>query len=331
MKYTIITAAAILLGVALYAGIHGAYEYHIPNEVRIQFQKWKLAQKRLYGSPSEDHYRLSVFYKNLLMINAHNAQGHSHTLTINQFADLTKEEFLAKYTGGLIPPAETAEEESNLSTVGLPPSIDWTTRGAVTPVKYQGQCGGCWAFSSTGALEGLKAISGQGLTSMSEQQLMDCTLTIGNFGCKGGYPHNSFRYVAQNGIEAESTYPYQARVGPCRANPSQSVFKVRTYFMIKRFDNDALQAAVAIQPVSVLIDASSIMFYKGGIVSAGCGQRVNHAVLAVGYGFQGQMFWKVKNSWGSNWGERGYLRIQRNTGQGPAPCGINSYTSRPSL
>ena len=328
----IIATTAILLGVVLYAGIYQAHQTEIPEEVRIQFQKWKRSQNKLYGSPSEDNYRLSVFYKALKMINAHNAGGHSYTLGINQFADLTKEEFLAKYTGGLVPPDETAEVQSNQSTVGLPPSIDWTTRGAVTPVKYQGQCGGCWAFSTTGAMEGLKAIAGQGLTSLSEQQLMDCTLKMGNFGCRGGYPRNSFKYVAQNGIEAESSYPYQSRVGPCRANPSKYVFRVRSFLAVGRLDNNGLQVAVANQPVSVLIDASSIMYYKGGIVGAGCGQRINHAVLAVGYGnTNGTPYWKVKNSWGTSWGEAGYIRIQRVGGVAPAPCGINIYASRPVL
>ena len=331
----IIATTAILLGVSLYAGISQSQYTEIPQEVVTQFQEWKRSQNKLYRSPSEDHYRLSVFYKNLRMINAHNAGGHSYTLAINRFADLTLEEFKVKYTGGLVPPAETAREDISLSTEGLPASIDWTTRGAVTAVKDQvtpNHCQACSAFATTGALEGLKAISGRGLTSMSEQQLLDCTTNMGNFGCRGGYPHIDFKYVSKAGIEAESSYPYQGVVGTCKHNPSKSIFKISSFSYVPYLDNDALQAAVATQPVSVLIDASHLLYYSGGIVSSGCTQTIDHAVLAVGYGTDGgKMYWKLKNSWGTNWGENGYLRLIRKTGRGRTPCGINEYATRPIL
>ena len=331
MKYAIITATAILLGVALYAEIHQVHESGIPEEVRAQFLHWKLSENRLYASPSEDEYRLAVFYQNLQMINAHNAGGHSYTLAINQFADMTREEFSAKFTGGPSKRSPRTSEPTQLSTVGLPASIDWVSKGAVTPVKYQGQCGGCWSFSSTGALEGLKAIKGHGLTSLSEQQLMDCTSGYGNHGCSGGTTLNAFNYVIQHGIEPESDYPFKFKVGHCRANPAIFVpFKIHSVGWAKKYDNNALQAAVAQQPVSAEIDSRTLQFYKGGILSShGCTQAVDHAILVVGYGNAGGLYWKIKNSWGARWGENGYFKLARRTGFGTTACGLNLYPEWP--
>ena len=333
MKYAIIAATAILLGVALYAGIHQAHQAEIPQEVRAQFQKWKVSQNRLYGSPSEDHYRLSIFHKNLRMIEAHNAQAHSYTLGINQFADMTKEEFLAKYSGGPFVPPQEPTEYTELSLKRLPASRDWSQKGVVTPIKNQGRCGSCWSFSTTGAIEGLKAIRGHGLTSLSEQQLIDCTRgSYMNHGCSGGVPLKAMMYVInKGGIETESAYPYQGKVEPCRAKLSKFVYKIKGVGRAKPLDNDGLKAAVANQPVSVIIDCHSIMFYKGGIINQGCGQALNHAVLAVGYGTSGKTpYWKVKNSWGAKWGEKGYMRILRKSGKGKTPCGINIFISWPT-
>ena len=331
MRYAVITAAAILLGFALYAKIDESRQSSIPEQVRAQFQHWKLTEHRLYASPSEDEYRLTVFYQNLQMINAHNAAGHSHTLAINQFADLTSEEFLAKFTGGPIVNSPRPDQPpAQPSTLGLPGSVDWTTRGVVTPVKLQGQCGACWAFSTTGALEGIKALTGHGLTSLSEQQLIDCTLGLGNHGCSGGTTLTGFNYVIRNGIEPESAYPFKARNGPCRANRAQFVpFKIHRVGWAPKHNNNALLAGVARQPVSTSIESHALQFYHGGIISQGCGQAVDHSVLIVGYGNQGGLYWKLKNSWGPRWGEQGYFRVKRITGIGVTPCGLNIYPEWP--
>ena len=328
MKSTIaITAVAILLGVALYAGIHEAQQTQIPEEARAQFQEWKRSHNRLYSSPSEDNYRLSVFYKNLRMINAHNAQGHSHTLAINEFSDLTDAEFKARYTGNFKPAPRTTEP-TKMSTVGLPASIDWTTRGAVTSVKNQLSCGGCWAFTAAAAIESIKAIKGHGLTDLSMQQLIDCV--PGNRGCSGGSYYNGFKYVTSNGIELLSNYPYTMRNGYCHADPSKFVYKINNFGFASKYDNNAIQAAVAQQPVAVSLDSASLSHYSGGIVKTGCGQGVDHGMVIVGYGQEGNdLFWKLKNSWGTGWGEGGYIRIERKTGFGESPCGLNQYAEWP--
>ena len=331
MKYTAILTAAVILGASLYAGLQNN-QTQVPAEIRVQFLQWKLANKKLYGSPSEDNYRLSVFYKNVLRINAHNNQGTKYTMAVNKFADLTSEEFKAKYTSGsIVPPAEQANL-SSLSTEGLPSSIDWTTRGAVTPVKNQGQCGSCWSFSTTGSLEGLRAIEGHGLLSLSEQQLMDCSTSYGNHGCQGGLMPNAFKYVIANGIESEAEYPYEMRNDRCRSNPSKYVFHIRGFRIVRRYNNPQLKAAVARQPVSIAVDATALQFYQGGIINFGCGQQLDHGVLAVGYGnAQGENFWKVKNSWGAGWGEDGYFRVKRATrNRQVSQCGVSKFPSYPT-
>merc|ERR1719486_1188061 len=196
-------------------------------------------------------------------------------------------------------------------------SVDWTTKNAVTPVKNQGQCGSCWAFSTTGSVEGANAIKTGKLESFSEQELVDCAGSFGNQGCNGGLMDNGFKYIKSKGDALESKYPYTGKTGSCsQAKTTPAAVHVTGYTDVPQKNEAQLMAAVAKQPVSVAIEAdlSGFQFYKSGVFSGTCGTKLDHGVLAVGYGTDGgKAFWKVKNSWGTSWGQQGYIMLARNT------------------
>lgn len=214
----------------------------------------------------------------------------------------------------------------------LPNEVNWADKGAVTPVKNQGQCGSCWAFSTTGSLEGAHFIATQKLDSFSEQQLVDCSKAYGNNGCNGGLMDNAFWYVKDHGITLESTYPYKGVGGTCRYNPDQDkAWTVSDCTDVTAGKELSLVAAIAQQPVSVAIEADHISFqlYKGGVFNGNCGTKLDHGVLAVGYGEDnGKKYYRVKNSWGAGWGMKGYIMIERN-GDGKGKCGIQEVSSFP--
>ncbi|XP_028785125.1 zingipain-2-like [Neltuma alba] len=229
---------------------------------------------------------------------------------------------------------------NDASCPDAPSSWDWRTKGAVTPVKNQGRCGGCWAFSATGAMEGINQIVSQRLLELSEQQLISCSTSN---GCKGGWYVNGFKYVINNGgIASEKAYPYTANDSAC--NPKAAENTIATidgynYWRHKPISESSLRCYVYKQPISVSIYASShFMRYKSGIfngddcsgISSSC--KHNHAVLIVGYGStsDGQDYWIVKNSWGTTWGQSGYILIKRNTGATRGVCNINCSGAYPT-
>nr|2PNS_A Chain A, Ervatamin-C, a papain-like plant cysteine protease [Tabernaemontana divaricata]2PNS_B Chain B, Ervatamin-C, a papain-like plant cysteine protease [Tabernaemontana divaricata]2PRE_A Chain A, Ervatamin-C [Tabernaemontana divaricata]2PRE_B Chain B, Ervatamin-C [Tabernaemontana divaricata] len=198
----------------------------------------------------------------------------------------------------------------------LPEQIDWRKKGAVTPVKNQGKCGSCWAFSTVSTVESINQIRTGNLISLSEQQLVDCNKK--NHGCKGGAFVYAYQYIIDNGgIDTEANYPYKAVQGPCRA--AKKVVRIDGYKGVPHCNENALKKAVASQPSVVAIDASSKQFqhYKSGIFSGPCGTKLNHGVVIVGYW---KDYWIVRNSWGRYWGEQGYIRMKRVGGCGL--CGI---------
>lgn len=294
------------------------------TNLAIMFKFYKEDNGLKFGS-SENTKRFEIFSKNVKIIEKHNALNSSYKLGVTSLTHLTQEEFAAlklgfDAQGGSAEPIETNDifGVSNLIS-----EVDWVAEGAVTRIKNQGLCECCWAFSTTGALEGLNYIKSGKLISLSEQELVDCATSYINRGCNGGHMIDAFRYVSVNGISSEETYPFVGVDGRCRK--VQKELKIRSYSGVLPAHPDHLAAAIRRQPVSVAVNANSEAFqlYKSGILTGdACGTDINHAVLAVGYGtMNGQPYFKVKNSWGTGWGDKGYVYIERTSG--PGVCGVN--------
>jgi len=313
-----------LLGLAAAAPLLKVQDYE------SMFSRWMTDYSVEYSCTEELFERFHVWSSNMEFIIRHQAnENRTHELAMNEFGDLTNEEFANKYHGYI--PRTGQNEIAELDTTDIPTSVDWTQKGVVTPVKNQGQCGSCWAFSTTGSVESAHAIKTGKLISLSEQELVDCSHN-GNQGCNGGLMDYAFQWIIQNGgLCSEADYPYHASDGTCKKSDCKSQFTISGYKDVPPNDQKSLTAAVAQQPVSVAVDAggSNWQFYNGGVMSGACGTALDHGVLAVGYGTEnGKQFYKVKNSWGANWGESGYIKLLRDTSS-TGECGIAMDPSYP--
>jgi C1A family cysteine protease len=289
----------------------------------MEWEEYKQTFGKVYNSNDEDTERMQIFESNKQMWGEHESGA---ILGATTFSDMTLEEFQAMPIRGF-----KSSSDMDLPKVGvheyngeeLAASVDWTTKGAVTAVKDQGQCGSCWAFSTTGGLEGAWEISSGNLVSMSEQQFVDCSKQ--NSGCNGGLMDYAFSYAKGVAVATEQSYAYTARDGTCKSSFTTAIPQggVTGYTDVSS-STSALQSALNNGPVSVAIQADQSVFqqYTGGVITSGCGSNLDHGVTATGY--DGSTI-NVKNSWGSSWGVSGYVKIDA------SQCGITTSASYPKV
>ncbi|XP_019389474.1 PREDICTED: pro-cathepsin H [Crocodylus porosus] len=321
-------AAATVVSITSASGSHA-----VTAEEEIQFRSWMLQHGKWYGD--EEYYsRLRIFASNKRRVERHNAGNHSFQMGLNAFSDLTFAEFKKRFLWS--EPQNCSATRGNLprSSGPCPSAIDWRKKGNyVTPVKNQGSCGSCWTFSTTGCLESAIAIKTGKLLMLSEQQLVDCAQNFNNHGCSGGLPSQAFEYILYNkGLMGEDTYPYRAENGTCKFQPDKAIAFVKEVVNITLYDEQGMMEAVGTHnPVSFAFQVTEdfMQYSKGVYTNPHCEKtpdKVNHAVLAVGYGVEnGMPYWIVKNSWGTYWGMDGYFHIER----GKNMCGLADCASYP--
>merc|ERR1719187_3064954 len=314
-----------------------------PFKIDKRWERYKKAYNKTYPSDSEEARRHAIWRNNTMLIVEHNKLFHANKTTfrlgMNSHADMTAKEFAARYNGFHKKHPNSHgpwNPSSQVDVSDLPAEVDWVKKGYVTPIKNQQQCGSCWAFSATGSMEGAHFKATGKLVSLSEQNLVDCSDAEGNMGCDGGLMDQAFNYTVINkGIDTEASYPYKAVDQKCMFNASNVGATISSWTDIPTGSEPDLQKAIAtVGPISVGIDASQYTFqlYAGGIYyDENCSsQFLDHGVLAVGYGSKksGQYkdYYLVKNSWGTDWGMKGYIEMSRNRNNN---CGIATQASYP--
>ncbi|XP_031253607.1 cysteine proteinase COT44 [Pistacia vera] len=329
------------MSIITYDNKHEQSNWRSDDEVMSIYQSWLAKHGKAYNGIGENERRLQIFKDNLRFIDEHNSQKRTYKVGLNRFADLTNEEYRAIYLGTKsdakrrVMKAKVASQRYAFKAgETLPESVDWREQGAVSPIKDQGSCGSCWAFSTVAAVEGINKIVTGELISLSEQELVDCDKAY-NAGCNGGLMDYAFQFIIDNGgMDTEQDYPYLGYDTKCDSvRENAKVVSIDGYEDVLPFDEKSLKKAVAHQPVSVAIEASGMAFqlYDSGVFTGECGSALDHGVVVVGYGTEnGEDYWLVRNSWGTDWGESGYIKLQRNivetyTGK----CGIAMEASYP--
>jgi len=276
-----------------------------------------------YATIAEFDARHEIFAAHHNLINEENTNTeNTFTLRHNEFSTWTNAE-LNRIRGYRSTGAVNAITENDTPNAD---SVDWNTAGCVTPVKNQGSCGSCWSFSTTGSMEGAHCAEGNTLVSLSEQELVDCDTADGNAGCNGGDMATAMKWTESNALCTEDDYKYTGKDGSCQESSCTGAVKCTSYSNVTAGSSSGLMASIEKAPTSIAIEADKLVFqfYSGGVLnSTKCGTNLDHGVLAVGYGTDssGQAYYLVKNSWGSSWGENGFLKIANN-GDGDGICGI---------
>jgi len=276
-----------------------------------------------YATIAEFDARHEIFAAHHNLINEENANSaNTFTLRHNEFSTWNNAE-LNRIRGYRSTGAVNAITENDTPNAD---SVDWNTAGCVTPVKNQGSCGSCWSFSTTGSMEGAHCAEGNTLVSLSEQELVDCDTADGNAGCNGGDMATAMKWTESNALCTEDDYKYTGKDGSCQESSCTGAVKCTSYSNVTAGSSSGLMASIEKAPTSIAIEADKLVFqfYSGGVLnSTKCGTNLDHGVLAVGYGTDssGQAYYLVKNSWGSSWGENGFLKIANN-GDGDGICGI---------
>ncbi len=334
-----VASSALDMSIINYDATHASKSsWRTDDEVMAMYESWLVKHGKSYNALGEKEKRFQIFKDNLRFIDEHNAEENlSYKVGLNRFADLTNEEYRSTYLGAKSKPKlSKVKSDRYAPRVGdsLPESVDWRAKGAVAPIKDQGSCGSCWAFSTVNAVEGINQIVTGELITLSEQELVDCDKSY-NEGCDGGLMDYGFEFIINNGgIDTDKDYPYLGRDARCdQYRKNAKVVTIDSYEDVPVNNEEALKKAVASQPVSVGIEGGgrAFQFYDSGIFTGKCGTALDHGVNVVGYGTEkGKDYWIVRNSWGSSWGEAGYIRMERNlAGTSVGKCGIAMEPSYP--
>jgi len=332
----------LLLAVACLAlVIIEAKQYDLNKHPRALFQEYLLEFPQVFATEKERQERFQIFVHNVQDMKRMN-EKHAGQATFGpgRFSLLTKEEFKSFRGVTKTPRSWTAYFGANMSNMmepftpaqiaAAPTSVDWRTHKppVVTQVKDQGSCGDCWAFSTTGNVEGQWALAPHPLVSLSEQQLTDCDHVCidgqCDDGCNGGLMANAMTYIIKNkGIESEADYPFKGEDGKCKFNAAKVAVTISSFKMLPHNADQMATFVASGGPLSIAVDAETWQNYQGGIIKSNCGTQLDHGVLIVGYGVSNKNipFWIIKNSWGKSWGEQGYLMVERENDL----CGINKY------
>jgi len=296
-----------------------------------QFEEFIVKYNKSYESSAEKERRFRIFQANVAIAEQRTLRDKMATFGVTKFSDLTTQEFKDKY---LMKVERTFVKApiANITYKQLPAEFDWNDKGGVvTPVKNQGQCGSCWDFSATETIESVWAQAGNGLQVLSEQQTVDCDTT--DQGCNGGWPYDAYQYIiSAGGVESEASYPYTAEDGTCNFNAQNVVAKISSWQYVTQSQDETAMQQFLYQnnPISICVDASTWSSYNGGVItpSSGCGDSIDHCVQATGWSQQsGVTVWNVRNSWGTDWGNSGYIWVQ----MGSDVCGIAEVVTSPSV
>ena len=297
-----------------------------------KFEEFTKKYNKEYNSTEEYQKRYNIFKSNLQEMKRSTFKTNKNLkFGLNKFADLTKEEFASKYL--TFDPESYRDlitidpEDLGLDEVEAPESWDWTEQGIVTTVKHQLECGACWSFATSAAIESQFMMTYKINTSLSEQQLIDCDKS--NNECEGGNMKKAFIYLQSHGLMSSEDYPFEGSLGECRYNESKTLVKVKNWAFVPKDEELMKKALYKYGPLAGALNGWMLEFYEGGIFEPWfdflCPSAVNHAVVIVGYGVDeetGTEFWKIKNSWSADWGENGYFKLKRGAGT----CGIDQYT-----
>ena len=322
------------------------------KSIHTRFFEWVQEHEIKFINRAHEYRAFDNWVENDRHIEDTNFKNLSYTLGHNQFSGMDETEF-ALYMGfdnnnvggGAEMNVHLRGPRLYLGEIVAAESVDWVKAGAVTPVKNQGQCGSCWSFSTTGALEGAYFIRYGNLVSFSEQQLVSCDNRQHggkDMGCNGGLMDNAFNWIEKNGgLCTEDTYPYTSgttkSAGTCETSCTNVAnSQIHSFADVPTKSDDDMMSALNVQPISIAIEADQKDFqlYKSGVFTGDCGTNLDHGVLVVGYGnMNGEDYYRVKNSWGTTWGDQGYIYLGRGKqyNNGAGQCGMLLQASYPTL